>query len=1326
MRKFFTGLLLLGFFVSNVPAVYALDEAQSKKLEAAGKKMKDLVEKYKKKELEKYNEVNISIKDTDGNPRDCTVRLYYNDYKQERFATSGGSFNSVFNHGESIPTELYSVAVYDCPCYPIKIDVNGPTYPGLSEEVEKIKEVILDEIEGEATKKITKEMKAQMEKAMTKVFDGMGHAGATWAKRFMSGVSVGMDLGKPFKDFFDKEIAKLFDAFLMQDERRDKLLDEKEPKNSNRSIVKEEWSDYLARKATGSATHAATTKYDINVLLRCPKNHKPKEFYLDWKRIDRLPPITKPDPKVTPPPVHTGERQETEAEYAERVKNHNEEEARKAEERAAADKARAERRAKDEAERKAAEEAKAKAEAAAQAKAEQIAKECKKCETIKDALDAKRGEYEQAWDDLGEATTAERESGKTTDKAKKAQTKAEAKRDNFNKPGTDYVESNGRRIDATDLELRDAAAQAGWERYRAGELTASELSDYWSTLDGDAIDALRAKVKADLEAAAKDAKDATEKAEKAQKEAEAKTQAAQEDLNKKAKEKDALENAYKDCLKKCQDDKKVNVLQDYGVVVTPNISPFKQWFPWNWNEDIIFETTIDPSVINTVPDYSAMTYDLIIATPEADKAAKPILDFHSVLDEISTGPILVNHQQIGQTGRLINVSAPTNDRPNRTGGFEAALQILLDDGTTLPDVTFRGMELYQGPEDALSDEPEATSLSPGGNTGGVNPGTNFVLEFSKPMDTATVEDSFVIRSFDEEELKVGEPSPKPLDEGENFGGDIWDKNQFDIDWNSDDTQATFTFNEERAAQPPKKRTIIIIIIIDRRSQQTGLVGGPLDFFELPDGAINDGFLNAPPLADPLFTDGFESGDTSAWSADSPDDGGSSLGDGRTVTDHDGFLIDDDISDMIPDFDPNPKDPEPKDDFLPEDPDEEDDDDLLPGEERIVCPDGEYRSTDNPDTDICSGQCGGDDSHCVATTPGCGRCVSNCPTGEYSTQGTCSTACVDGSKCVPSGNSSFRGQSCWSCLVVPIEFESKCLKRGAYETNRCGGFCDSNQECVPREDGCFSCQNKPQPVAECPGGSFEKSSCSSCDAGCEAVPNTDNLACYKCKEPAVESCVPSCSGKVCGSDGCGGTCGMCDSGQTCTTSGQCENDAPTCSAGSTPDISQCNEQCGNGACNDSGGGCYSCLQCDSGSFSSQSACEAGGSSCSVGGSQGNLSCWVPQLSCADKCSQNGFSSEPIDFTSQVESQLNSVSCVSSYSMQIQQASVGDCTCYVTDPPSITFNTTPPVCGSTVCGDVGCGESLSCATGENQTTTVTCNWGGWQKEDQYQYVPLLGGQ
>ncbi len=38
---------------------------------------------------------------------------------------------------------------------------------------------------------------------------------------------------------------------------------------------------------------------------------------------------------------------------------------------------------------------------------------------------------------------------------------------------------------------------------------------------------------------------------------------------------------------------------------------------------------------------------------------------------------------------------------------------------------------------------------------------------------------------------------------------------------------------------------------------------------------------------------------------------------------------------------------------------------------------------------------------------------------------------------------------------------------------------------------------------------------------------------------IGGCVPNCSGKQCGPDGCGGSCGTCPPGYTCTSSGQCQ-------------------------------------------------------------------------------------------------------------------------------------------------------------------------------------------
>ena len=40
-------------------------------------------------------------------------------------------------------------------------------------------------------------------------------------------------------------------------------------------------------------------------------------------------------------------------------------------------------------------------------------------------------------------------------------------------------------------------------------------------------------------------------------------------------------------------------------------------------------------------------------------------------------------------------------------------------------------------------------------------------------------------------------------------------------------------------------------------------------------------------------------------------------------------------------------------------------------------------------------------------------------------------------------------------------------------------------------------------------------------------------------PTDTPCVPDCEGRVCGDDGCGGSCGLCDGGCTCSAQGQCQ-------------------------------------------------------------------------------------------------------------------------------------------------------------------------------------------
>ncbi len=191
----------------------------------------------------------------------------------------------------------------------------------------------------------------------------------------------------------------------------------------------------------------------------------------------------------------------------------------------------------------------------------------------------------------------------------------------------------------------------------------------------------------------------------------------------------------------------------------------------------------------------------------------------------------------------------------------------------------------------------------------------------------------------------------------------------------------------------------------------------------------------------------------------------------------------------------------------------------------------------------------------------------------------------------------------------------------------------------------SCSSKQCGSDGCGGSCGSCASGQSCDAGGQCVSSTP-------------SCTPACSGKQCGSDGCGGSCGSCASGQSCDAGGQCVSPTPGC----TPSCS--GKQCGSDGC---GGSCGSC---------------ASGQSCSASGQ-----CVSSTPSCTPSCSGKQCGADGCGG-----------SCGSCASGQSCSAS-GQC---VSSTPSCT-----PACSGKQCGSDGCGGSCgSCASGQSCSASGQC--------------------
>ncbi|MBT9548235.1 MAG: carboxypeptidase regulatory-like domain-containing protein [Candidatus Sericytochromatia bacterium] len=129
---------------------------------------------------------------------------------------------------------------------------------------------------------------------------------------------------------------------------------------------------------------------------------------------------------------------------------------------------------------------------------------------------------------------------------------------------------------------------------------------------------------------------------------------------------------------------------------------------------------------------------------------------------------------------------------------------------------------------ALSDKPEVVTVTPVRNGSGVEPKTSFVLKFSEPIDKKTAEDTFSIRSFNSRRLTVDSGNNATINTfiGSSLissptGTPIWDKGAFNIAWNSDDSEVTFSFKEEKLLPTDKDSNLVPDYNVAFRSFSSG-------------------------------------------------------------------------------------------------------------------------------------------------------------------------------------------------------------------------------------------------------------------------------------------------------------------------------------------------------------------------------------------------------------------------------------------------------------------------------------------------------------------------
>jgi hypothetical protein len=174
-----------------------------------------------------------------------------------------------------------------------------------------------------------------------------------------------------------------------------------------------------------------------------------------------------------------------------------------------------------------------------------------------------------------------------------------------------------------------------------------------------------------------------------------------------------------------------------------------------------------------------------------------------------------------------------------------------------------------------------------------------------------------------------------------------------------------------------------------------------------------------------------------------------------------------------------------------------------------------------------------------------------------TNGTCAPQCIPNCVQKSCGDDGCGG----SCGVCPKDFS-----------------CDLGK-CMPAPSGCGNVTS----AGLCDGTKLLK--CVSgqvvtvdCAAGGKVCAYSPPAGVYDC----VLTCLPNCAGKMCGEDGCGGSCGTCGKGDQCL-AGVCEPLSPC-----IPDCA--GRTCGDDGCGGSCGSCADGQVCKAGVCADEGAAE----------------------------------------------------------------------------------------------------------------------------------------
>ena len=204
--------------------------------------------------------------------------------------------------------------------------------------------------------------------------------------------------------------------------------------------------------------------------------------------------------------------------------------------------------------------------------------ECTICDPIRDMIQEKETELNKLREkgnkllsELQNVITERTDAEKDLEDAKK-------ELDDFLNPKS-WAESEGNRVDSSDLRIMREHNQQLWEDYRNGDMTAQELEQAWKDgMTAAEKEKMREKIKKELEQKIKDVEKRVNDAKAKEKEIGGKLAALDAKVAALQNEIDALKKQYEECLRRCKAGEWVDLVQDFGLMPNPE-SPF-DFFRW--------------------------------------------------------------------------------------------------------------------------------------------------------------------------------------------------------------------------------------------------------------------------------------------------------------------------------------------------------------------------------------------------------------------------------------------------------------------------------------------------------------------------------------------------------------------------------------------------------------------------------------------------------------------------------------------------------------------------------------------------------------------------